>query len=224
MQIQHDDAIVINSELTPKASVIWLHGLGASGHDFIGMAAALNLPKNMAVRFIFPHAPMRQITINGGYKMRGWFDIQALTIDAPQDEIGMKDSLEILERLIAKEMALGIQSRNIIIAGFSQGAAVAMHAGLSSKHAFGGILALSGFLLQKILPTIISDVNKNTPILMLHGKHDDVVPLEWAEISVKLLKKLDFNAKLLTYPVAHTICGEEIDCLAQWLRDVLKND
>jgi phospholipase/carboxylesterase len=222
MQTQYDDIIVINPILTPKASIIWLHGLGASGYDFVDMVTALNLPEDMAVRFIFPHAPMREITINGGYKMRGWFDIHALSIEATQDELGMKEALEILEKLIIKEISQGIPSENIIIAGFSQGAAVAIHAALSSKHTFAGILALSGFLLQKILPNVISNSNKNTPILMLHGTHDDVVPLEWAEVSVNLLKNLNFNAKLLTYPVAHTLSGEEIDVIAQWLKNVLK--
>jgi phospholipase/carboxylesterase len=222
MQTQYDNNIVINPILTPKASIIWLHGLGANGYDFVDMVTALNLPEDMAVRFIFPHAPMREITINGGYKMRGWFDIHALSIDAPQDKLGMNEALEILEKLIIKEISHGIPSENIIIAGFSQGAAVALHVALSSKHTFAGILALSGFLLQKILPTSISQSNKNTPILMLHGKHDDVVPLEWAEFSRDLLAKLDFNAKLLTYAIAHTVCGEEIDVIAEWLKTVLK--
>jgi phospholipase/carboxylesterase len=224
MQTQYDDAIIINPVLSPKASIIWLHGLGASGYDFIDMVPALNLPEDMAVRFIFPHAPMRKITINQGYKMRAGFDIHSFDADAVQDELGMKESLAILDQLIAKEIASGIPSKNIVIAGFSQGATVALHAALSLKYTFAGILALSGFLLQNVLPPESNFNNKDTPILMLHGTYDDVVSLKWAELSKDFLVKSNFNVKLLTYPVAHTVCEEEIEVIAQWLKDVLKNE
>jgi phospholipase/carboxylesterase len=221
MQKQYDNTIVINPTLTPKTSIIWLHGLGASGHDFIDMVTALNLPKEMAVKFIFPHAPMREITLNGGYEMRAWFDIHALTVDAPQDEHGMKESLAILEQLVINEINLGIPSNRIVLAGFSQGAAVVLHAALSAKYAFAGILALSGFLLQKALPDPINLNNKNTPILMLHGKYDNVVPLLWAKSSKDLLTKLDFNIQLITYAIEHNVCEEEISDISRWLQDIL---
>jgi phospholipase/carboxylesterase len=224
MQTSYDDVIIINPTHPPKASVIWLHGLGASGYDFTSIVPTLNLPEKMAVRFIFPHAPIRKITINEGYKMRGWFDIHALTLDAPQDVLGMKESLTILEKLITKEITTGIPSRNIVLAGFSQGAAMVLHAALSLNHTFAGILALSGFLLRKALPTSINQNNKDTHILMLHGQYDELIPLEWAELSKDLLIKLNFNVELLTYATEHNVCEEEIRTIAQWLQNVLKHE
>lgn len=225
MQKQYNDVIEINPISSPKATVIWLHGLGASGYDFVNITAALNLPRAMAVRFIFPHAPMRKITINGGYKMRAWFDIYALNPNAPQDELGMKESLIILEQLIAKEISLGIPSERIIIAGFSQGAAVAMHAALSLKYKFAGILALSGFLLPKAFPSTIDINNTNTPILMLHGKYDTMVSLNWAESARDMLIELNFSdIKLQTYDVEHSVCEEEIRAIALWMQSILKHE
>lgn len=221
MQKQYNDVVEINPVLAPKASVIWLHGLGADGYDFTNIVAALNLPEKMAVRFIFPHAPMRKITLNAGYEMRGWFDVYALSVDAPQDEYGLKEALGILDLLVAKEISLGIPSEKIVIAGFSQGAAIALHAVLSLKNKFAGILALSGFLLQKILPQQISAINKETPILMMHGEYDDIVPIDWALISRNKLQELGFNPDWKTYPIEHSVCGEEIAIIADWLSEIL---
>lgn len=220
MQKQYNDVIEINPSSSPKVSVIWLHGLGADGYDFVGIANELNLPEEMGVRFVFPHAPIRKITLNSGYKMRGWFDIYALSEEAPQDETGMKEALEILEQLVAKEIALGISSEKIIIAGFSQGAAVALHAALSSKYKFAGILALSGFLLQKILPQPISVLNKGTPILMMHGECDDLISMDWALIARDKLLELEFNIAFETYATEHNVCAEEIAAIADWIQNI----
>lgn len=221
MQKQYENIVAINPKLSPKASVIWLHGLGADGYDFSHIVSALNLPKEMAVRFVFPHAPIRKITLNAGQKMRGWFDVYALNADASQDEAGLKESLTILQQLITKEISLGIPSEKIIIAGFSQGAAVVLHAALSLEHKFAGVLALSGFLLQKILPPKISIVNKKTPIVMMHGEYDDIVPIDWALSSRDKLLELGFNVVWKTFSMEHNVCEEEIVAISAWMKEIL---
>lgn len=221
MQKQYNDIVEINPSLPPKASVIWLHGLGADGYDFVGIANELDLPEELGVRFVFPHAPIRKITLNSGYKMRGWFDVYALSAEAPQDAEGMKEALAILEQLVAREISLGISSENIIIAGFSQGATVALHAALTFKYKFAGILSLSGFLLQKILPSPISVLNKDTPILMMHGEDDDLIPMDWALIARDKLLELEFNIAFETYAAEHNVCAEEIAAIAYWIQNIL---
>jgi len=208
-------------QLPPKAAVIWLHGLGASGYDFVDFVPEMNLPPELGVRFVFPHAPVRPITKFNRMKMRGWFDIFELSKDAAQDEVGICNSQQLVDALIEQELAR-VPSSKIILAGFSQGGAMALHCGLRYPQTLGGILVLSGFLtLADKLSIEKSSANQNTPILMLHGEHDPMVPITWAEQSFSSLKKLNLNAKWKSYPMEHAVCNEEAQDIALWLRQTL---
>jgi phospholipase/carboxylesterase len=216
------DFVEIKPEGVAKASVIWLHGLGADGHDFFDIVPTLNLPAELAVHFIFPHAPVRPVSLNGGFKMRAWFDIYGLDHNSKQDQAGIVESQKLVEKLIEQELAAGVPSDKIVLAGFSQGAALALHIGLRYPKPLAGILALSGFLAlaEQGLPAD-NLANADTPILMLHGKEDMVVPLKWAEFSRDRLTELGFAVKWQTYLMEHNVCAEEIDDIASWLQDVL---
>ena len=212
----------INSQqLPPKAVVIWLHGLGASGYDFVDFISELNLPQELGVRFVFPHAPVRPITKFNAMKMRGWFDVIELSKDAAQDEAGIINSQQLIDALIEQELAR-TPSAKIILAGFSQGGAMALHCGLRYSQSLGGILVLSGFLtLADKLSIEKNSANQNTPILMLHGEADSIVPIAWARSSFDYLKNLKFNAEWKSYPMDHAVCGEEAQDVAGWLVQVL---
>lgn len=213
------DSIEIKPPTDPKHSVIWLHGLGADGHDFVDMVPQFNLAPELGVRFVFPHAPIRPVTLNAGYRMRAWFDIYGLDVNAPQDETGIRQSQQLISQLIEKEISLGISSERIVLAGFSQGGAMALHCGLRYPQKLAGILVLSGFLpLADSLADEISSINKSIPILMIHGEYDDIVPIKWAEISKKRLIDLGLNVQWLSYPIAHHVCTEEILNISNWLR------
>ncbi len=215
------DSIEIKPATYPKHSVIWLHGLGADGHDFVDLVPQFNLAPELGVRFIFPHAPMRPVTLNAGYRMRAWFDVYGLDVNAPQDEAGIRQSQELINQLIEKEISLGILSKHIVLAGFSQGGAMALHCGLRYPQKLAGILILSGFLpLANSLADEISSINKSIPILMIHGEYDNVVPIEWAEVSKRRLIDLGLNVQWLSYPIAHHVCAEEILDISNWLRNL----
>ncbi len=216
--------VEINSkQLPPRVSVIWLHGLGASGYDFVDFIPEMNLPPELAVRFVFPHAPVRTITKFNDMKMRGWFDILELSKDAAQDEAGIYDSQQLVDVLIEQELTR-VPSSRIILAGFSQGGAMALHCGLRYPQTLGGILVLSGFLtLADKLSMEKNSANQNTPILMLHGEHDSIVPLAWARQSFDHLKKLGLNAEWKSYPMDHAVCGEETQDIARWFKEILNS-
>ena len=210
-------------QLPPKVSVIWLHGLGASGYDFVDFIPELNLPVELAVRFVFPHAPVRPITKFNRMKMRGWFDIFELSKDALQDETGIYNSQQLIDVLIEQELAR-VSRAKIILAGFSQGGAMALHCGLRYPKTLGGILVLSGFLtLADKLSIEKNNANQNTPILMLHGEHDPIVQIAWAEQSFSSLKKLGLNAKWKSYPMEHAVCNEEAMDIARWFKEILNS-
>lgn len=216
--------VEINPEqLPPKVSVIWLHGLGASGCDFVDFVPEMNLPPELGVRFVFPDAPIRPITKFNGMKMRGWFDIAELSKDAKQDEVGIGNSQQLVDALIEQELAR-VPSSKILLAGFSQGGAMALHCGLRYSQTLGGILVLSGFLtLADKLSIEKNSANQNTPILMLHGKADSIVPIAWARQSFDYLKKLGLNAEWKSYPMDHAVCGEETQDIAGWLKEILNS-
>jgi len=214
--------VEINPKSIPKASVIWLHGLGASGHDFIDIVPELKIPEELNVRFVFPHAPFRKVTYAGGEKLRAWFNISSLDSDFKEDEEGIRDSEALIEELIKKELDTNIPSDKIILAGFSQGGVMALHCGLRYKASLGGILVLSAWLaLNKSLQSEKSIYNQDTPILMEHGTHDELIPLEWAEKSCNYLKEEGYSAKLDSYPMGHHVCHEEIVAIGKWLRERL---
>lgn len=216
------EVVEINPQQAATASVIWLHGLGADGHDFANIVPALELPADLAIRFIFPHAPLRSITINSGYVMRAWFDIYAFDMNAPQDHVGIAESHEAIEKLIAKENRRGIPTEKIILAGFSQGGAIALSAGLRYPKRLAGILALSTFLpLADKLASERSKSNQDIPIFLAHGTQDPVLPLQLGEYCKMQLAHFGYNVEWHAYPMQHEVCLPEIKDIAHWLKQQL---
>lgn len=210
--------IVLDSGKTPTHSMIWLHGLGADGEDFVGVAEQMNLPVSM--RYIFPHAPKQPVTINGGFIMRAWYDIAEADIAARQDAKGIHASQLEIEKFIAQEKQRGVAEENIFLAGFSQGGAVALHTGLRHPAKLGGILALSTYLpLAETLSQEISLSAKHTPILMAHGRHDPVVPYALGKASAEKLQQQGQQVDWLEYAMPHSVCAEEVSDIEKWLAD-----
>jgi phospholipase/carboxylesterase len=202
----------------PKGTVIWLHGLGADGWDFVPLVHELPLPEDLPLRFIFPHAPVRPVTINNGYEMRAWYDIAMSDIARLPDEGGIRESQQMIEQLIARERRRGIESRHIVLAGFSQGGAIALQAGLRHRDRLGGIMALSTYLpLQDSLDAEAAPANRSTPIFMGHGTQDQVVPLLLADSSAKALKSHGYEVEWHTWPMPHSVCAEEVQAAADFL-------
>ena len=211
------ETIEIETGARPDAAVIWLHGLGADGHDFEPIVPELRLPATLQLRFIFPPAPVRPVTLNQGMRMRAWYDIFQLGGGA-EDEEGIRASEDIVAKLIAAENAKGLPSQRIVVAGFSQGGAIALQTGLRYKERLGGILALSTYLpLSANLENERSDANRDLPIFMAHGSHDDVIPLARAEQSRKMLVDSGYPVEWHRYPMAHSVCAEEIADIASFL-------
>ena len=214
------EAIEIETAPAPTSAIIWLHGLGADGHDFEPIVPELGLPKSTAVRFIFPHAPVQPVTINGGARMRAWYDV---TNDGQQDAAGIRASQARVEALIAREQKRGISPGAIVLAGFSQGGAVALQTGLRYPERLAGILALSCYLpLPETLEQEVSQTNRNGPIFMAHGTQDPVIPLSWAMRSRDRLKALGYVIEWHEYPMPHSVCAEEIADIGSWLRRILQ--
>jgi phospholipase/carboxylesterase len=208
-----------------NAAVIWLHGLGADGNDFVPIVAELKLPVALNIRFIFPHAPIRPITINQGYRMRGWYDITSLDIANRDDEAGIIESSDILTRLCDDQLALGIAAERIIVAGFSQGGAIALHAGLRYAETLGGIMALSTYLpMQQRLQQEAATANRLTPVFMAHGLNDDVVALQFGQQTRSLLQQQGYQVQWHDYAMGHSVCMEEISDISDWLGSVLAQD
>ena len=202
-----------------KVSVIWLHGLGADGNDFAPVVEMLNLPD---IRFILPHAPYRKVTVNNGVEMRAWYDIIEFGGKSAQDEIGIRESQAYIESLIAHEVSLGIAANKIVLAGFSQGGAIALHTALRQQQALAGVLALSTYLpLQPLLAAEKTAANQHTPIFMAHGSHDEVISLAIFQRSVEALQAQNYAVDWHEYPMAHSVCMEEIDDIRQFLRHTL---
>jgi len=208
------------SGATANASIIWLHGLGANGHDFEPIVPELNLPDSMAVRFIFPHAPEIPVTINSGYVMPAWYDILEMSIERKVDKHQLVQSAQAIQALIDREIERGIASERIIIAGFSQGGAVGFHAALTYPKPLAGLLALSTYF-ATVDSIDISPANSNLPIQIFHGTHDQVVPEIHGQNSVRFLTALGFKPDYQTYPMEHAVCLEEINAISQWIQTVL---
>ncbi len=201
----------------PQHSIIWLHGLGADGEDFAPIAQQIRLP--VAVRYIFPHAPMRPVTINGGFVMRAWYDIVEPNISGRQDTEGIRASQSKVEALIAQEVARGIPQHNIFLAGFSQGGAVVLHTALRQILPLGGVLALSTYLpLGEQAQTEMCAEAKATPIFLAHGLGDSVIPFAVGEKSRDALLALDCNVEWHEYKMQHSVCEQEIGDIAAWLK------
>ena len=213
------DAVVLAPAAPASASVIWLHGLGADGNDFVPIVPELRLPALPGIRFVFPHAPVRPVTLNMGMRMRAWYDIKTLTAEGRADEAGLGESVGRLNGLIAAERALGIAAARIVVAGFSQGGAVALHGALRHPEALAGILALSCYLpLQAVLAGGLAEANRQTPILMCHGQYDPVLPLALGVMACNWLRATGYRVDWKEYPMQHQVCGPEIQDVAAWLR------
>jgi len=208
--------ITLETGPSPQHSIIWLHGLGADGEDFVPVAEQMQLP--VAVRYIFPHAPEQPVTINGGYVMRAWYDIIATNIGAQQDEAGIRNAQAEIEKLITQERQRGIAAANIFLAGFSQGGAIALHTGLRHAERLGGIVALSTYLpLAQTLAAEASAANRDLPIFMAHGDDDPIVPHALGKSSAQKLTELGYRLNWHEYGMPHSVCMEEINDLANWL-------
>lgn len=213
-----DAPIVIEPSEQATAAVIWLHGLGADGHDFEPVPGQLPESVTRHTRFIFPHAPMCAVTINGGAMMRAWYDILEMDIGRRVDEDGVRASAAAAAKMLDEQCARGIASHRIVLAGFSQGGAIALHAGLRHAEPLAGIMALSTYLpVSEGLETERSEANARVPVLLAHGSQDPVVPLALSEAARKTLVGLDYEVQVNTYPMPHSVCGEELRDIGCWL-------
>lgn len=212
------ETIEITTGDQPTATVIWLHGLGADGHDFESIIPQLNLPDDLHIRFIFPHAPLRPITINNGHVMRGWYDIYSLEFGSKEDSEGIYQSSNQLIELIENEITRGIKSRQIILAGFSQGGAIVLHTGLRYNQPLAGIMALSTYLpLASTFEKQKHIENQHTDIFLAHGLQDDVLKFQFGIETKKLLDQNNYSIEWHEYAMAHSICIEEISHISKWL-------
>ncbi len=216
------DAIEIETGPAPRAAVIWMHGLGADGHDFEPIVPELDLPDSLPVRFVFPHAPMRPVTINAGMVMRAWYDVAGQGGTRREDEEGVRASQRAIEALIEREKKRGLTAGQIVLAGFSQGGAMALQTGLRHPERLAGLLVLSSFLpLPDTLAAEASLANRDVPIFMAHGTHDPLIPVSRARDSRDRLLALGYRVQWREYPMAHAVCAEEIADLSAWLVRVL---
>ncbi|MBN8739896.1 MAG: carboxylesterase [Lysobacterales bacterium 69-70] len=211
-------AVEITTRPRPSHSVIWLHGLGADGHDFAPIIPELVAPEWPALRFVFPHAPLRPVTINGGAAMRAWYDIKGTDIASRQDEAGVRESMTQLDALIAREADRGVPAERVFLAGFSQGGAIVLAGGVRHARRLGGVVALSTYLpIDATTAAERSPANADLPVFMAHGSHDPVVPQPLGARSRDILRGLGYRVDWHSYPMAHSVCAEEIADLRQWL-------
>ena len=214
--------IELETAPNPTASVIWLHGLGADGNDFVPIVAELALPPGMPTRFVFPHAPLRAVSINNGMRMRAWYDITGADLSRRADMAGVRQSQVQLEALIGREGERGIRPERIVLAGFSQGGAIALYTGLRHTERLAGIMALSTYLIAPDrLAAEASGANRAVPIFMAHGSADPVVRLDWAQASRSVLEAAGYAVEWHGYAMQHSVCLEEVQAIGTWLRRLL---
>jgi len=217
------DTLVVETGREPVASVIWAHGLGADKRDFEFIIPMLGLPDSLPLRFIFPNAPIRPITVNGGMEMRGWYDIRSMSINEEEDAEGVKESARVLAVLIEEQIRLGMPSSRIVLAGFSQGGAIALYQGLQYPQQLAGIIVLSSYLpLHNTLDEISSEFVSSTPVFMGHGSQDPIVPVELGLFTRDLLLERKINVQWTTYPMGHSVSAKEISDLGEWLVKLLR--
>ncbi len=216
------DCIEIEIGPEPTHAIIWLHGLGADGNDFAPVVPELGLNDIGPLRFVFPHAPIQPVTINNGVPMRAWYDIYMADLVRREDEAGLRHSQTLVEALIAREISRGIPAERIVLAGFSQGCAMALQTGLRYPAKLAGIIGLSGYLpLAQSAAAERHSANADTRIFLAHGTMDPVVPFERAQATLEALQKMGYDVRFKTYPMPHSVCLKEIVDIAAFLRDVL---
>lgn len=214
-------AIELETRPNPSHAVIWMHGLGADGGDFVPIVQELKLPP-LGIRFVFPHAPMRPVTINGGFVMRAWYDIVVQDLLRQEDERGIRESQELIEQLIEKEVGRGIPVNRIVLAGFSQGGVIALQTGLRHPKRLAGLLALSCYLpLAATVEKERSAANRDVPVFIGHGAADDIVPLQRGLASRDALAKLGYKPEWHQYPMPHSVHPDEIADIGAWFRRTL---
>jgi len=219
------ESVEVCGAADPEGSVVWLHGLGADGHDFEPIVPELGIADRLCLRFVFPHAPMRPVTINGGMTMRAWYDVLTLDRGGPQDEDGIRESGRILEMLIEREHERGIPYEKIVLAGFSQGGAIALHTALRHPQRLAGLMALSTWL--PLADSLDEEVVRNAdaqsqelPIFMAHGSFDPMLPIALGQHSHEALEQAGYKVEWHEYPMAHAVCAEEIADIRDWLLSV----
>jgi len=219
--MQTHDAVEVTTGENPTGSIIWLHGLGADGHDFEAIVPELRLPAGLSLRFVFPHAPVQPVTINGGMAMRSWYDIRSFDSDDRADKDGLLKSSALLEELIGLEIERGIEPDRIVVAGFSQGGAVAIHTALHTEHSIAGLMALSTYM---ALPEDARSATcrKDLPIFMAHGSSDPVLQIDWARSAADKLTENGYTVDWHEYPMAHAVCPQEIADISQWLSNIFR--
>jgi len=215
------ETVTVETGPSPKFAIIWMHGLGADGHDFEPLVPELLDEDMPALRFVFPHAPVRPVTVNNGYQMRAWYDIAGIDRRSVEDFKGISETADSIGGLIHREQARGIESAHIVLAGFSQGGAMALHLATRHPDKFAGVIALSCYLpLARELSKHRSAANQSTPIFMAHGTLDPVVPYMLGDESRQLLESAGFSIEWHGYPMPHSLCAEEIADLRSWLSRV----
>lgn len=212
------DYVQINPKAEPFATIIWLHGLGADGHDFEPIVPELRLPQTMPIRFVFPHAPERPVTINAGMVMRAWYDVSGMPGSSRIELDDFLESVDHLKALIRQELESGMSCERILLAGFSQGGAVALHTGLTYEKKLAGILALSTYLpTADTIAEGTSHINQDIPIMMAHGTMDPMIPMGYAIRTKQTLTRLGYHVSWHEYPMMHGVCAEEIRDIRSWL-------
>ncbi len=215
------ETVVVETGPDPRHAVVWLHGLGADGHDFEPIVPHLSVAAGLPVRFVFPHAPRRPVTINGGMAMRAWYDILGMQIDRDQDQAGIHASLAAVDRVLDAQIASGIPESNLVLAGFSQGGAIALRCGLARPGKVAGILALSCYLLEaQSLADWAAEASRDVAIFMGHGQQDPVVPVSLGETAAQQLQQAGYQVQWLTWPMPHSVCMEEIQAIDAWLKSI----
>ncbi len=217
--MQTPETVEVLTGENPQGSIIWLHGLGADGHDFEPIVPELRLPADLSLRFVFPHAPVQPVTINGGMAMRSWYDIVSFDSEGRADRAGVLASSAVLEGLIDREIERGIAASKIVVAGFSQGGAVAIHTALQTGHEIAGLMALSTYM---ALPDDAANAvsRKDLPIFMAHGSFDPVLRMEWGRASADRLIEAGYAVDWHEYPMAHAVCPQEIADIGHWLSSI----
>ena len=216
------ETVEVETGAEPRVTVIWLHGLGADGHDFEPIVPELGLPAGIGIRFVFPHAPMRPVTVNNGMLMRAWYDVSVAGGRRQEDVPGVRQSEQQIEALIEREGARGVPPARIALFGFSQGGAMALHTGLRYAERLCGIAALSCFLpLAETLATEVSAANRDVPIFMAHGSHDPLIPVARGAEARDRLQALGYDVEWHEYRMPHSVCGEEVADLSTWLSKIL---